>query len=150
MKYKRGEKMQDKGQQCVWIVRSADETTDHTISLCVCVPQHQTQLNVRVVGNWGKSLWQVLLGRDGACWAWLSRQTLQADLFTLLLCVPLLGCVVLDTVQEVVTALGVLDVLHSQVHPLLNLAVAHCLVDDHTNGTWGDVVYDTGSAVVVL
>lgn len=39
----------------------------------------------------------------------------------------------LHAVHKVVTALRVTDVLNTQVHTLLDLAVAHGLVDNHTH-----------------
>lgn len=107
-------------------------------------------LDVGVVGDGGERLGEVALGRDGVGAAGLSGDTLQVDLLALLLGSALLGGVVLDTVEEVVTALGVLDVLHTEVDPLLDLAVANGLVDDDTDGAGSDVVDNTGAAVVVL
>ena len=52
----------------------------------------------------------------------------------------------LDTVKELLPALRVPDVLNTDVHPLLHVAVADDLVDDDTDGVGSDVVNDTGPA----
>ena len=46
----------------------------------------------------------------------------------------------LDTVKELLPALRVPDVFNTDVHPLLNVAVADDLVHDHTNGAGSNVV----------
>ena len=54
----------------------------------------------------------------------------------------------LDTVKELLPALRVPDVLNTDVHSLLDVAVADDLVDDDTHRTGGNVVDDTSAPVV--
>ena len=59
------------------------------------------------------------------------------------------GSVPLYSVQELLPASRVPDVLDPDVHPLLNVSVANNLVDNDTNSARGDIVDDAGSTVVM-
>jgi len=58
--------------------------------------------------------------------------------------------VLVDSVDEAQSALGVLDVLDSKVDSLWQDIASHSLVDDHTDGVLGDVVDSTSLTVVDL
>jgi len=58
--------------------------------------------------------------------------------------------VTLHTVQKLLSAFGVLDVLNADMQSLLNNTGVHALVHQDTDGTGGNVPDDTGLAVVVL
>lgn len=61
------------------------------------------------------------------------------------------SCVVgLHAIKELLAALGVLDVLDTDVNPLLDITVANNLVHDHTNCMGSDVVNNASAAMVVL
>ena len=62
----------------------------------------------------------------------------------------LLGGVGLDSVQEFLSALGVLDVFDSDVDSLLHVSTVDDLVTDDSNTSGRDVVDDTGLSVVDL
>ena len=54
--------------------------------------------------------------------------------------------VLLNTVKELLPTLRVPDVLHTNVHSLLDVAVADDFVYDDTNGTWRNIVDNTSAA----
>jgi hypothetical protein len=56
--------------------------------------------------------------------------------------------VFLDTVQEFLTALGVLDMFDTEVHTLFHVTATDLLVDDHTNSGLGDVVDNTSTTII--
>jgi hypothetical protein len=60
-----------------------------------------------------------------------------------------LASVLLDTVQEFLTALGVLDVLNTDVDTLLQVTVANALVNDDTDSRLGNVVDDTSATELI-
>jgi hypothetical protein len=70
------------------------------------------------------------------------------QLTSLLLGLPLLGSVADNSVQELLPALGVLDVLDPQVDTLLHVSTVDDLVADNTDTSGRDVVDDTGLSVV--
>ena len=72
------------------------------------------------------------------------------DVGSILLGLLLLGSVSLDTVQELLSALGVVDVLDTDVYPLLQVTVSDFLIDNNTEGGLGDIVDNTGLSVVDL
>lgn len=100
------------------------------------------------LGRQGDGL--VLRHLEGVRLARHGRAALEVNVFALLLGDALALRVLLHTVHKVVAALGVADVLDTQVHTLLDLAVAHGLVDQHTHGTREDTVDNAGAALVVL
>lgn len=92
-----------------------------------------TILDVRVVRQRGQGHRLVAAHRQSVSLTRLSRLALEVHVLTLLLRSVLSGSVGLHTVQEVVTALRVTDVLNTEVDTLLNLAVADGLVHNHTD-----------------
>jgi len=82
--------------------------------------------------------------------AWLSGLTSGHHLLAGGLGCLLLVLVGLDAVQEVQSALGVLDVLNTDVDPLGKDLSADALVDDDADGVLGHVEDATGLAVVSL
>jgi len=101
---------------------------------------------------WDRSdgLWEVVLDGDGAGLTGLDGLPLQVHVLSSSLCSPLLLSIGLDTVNELLSALGVFDVLNADVHTLLDVSVADELVEDDSEGGLGDVVDNTGLTVVDL
>ena len=77
----------------------------------------------------------------------LSGLSLQVKVGALLLSLALLLGVLLDTLDEVLTGAGVLDVFDADVDTLLDVAVVDDLVEEDTDGGLGHVVDDTGLTV---
>lgn len=103
-----------------------------------------------VVGDGNDSLGLVTGLLDEVALTGANGLTLQVDVDTLLLGLTLLEGVLLDTVDEVLTGAGVLDVLDADADALLEVAVVDLLVEDDTDGRLGDVVDNTGLTVVNL
>ncbi|KAH3660611.1 hypothetical protein OGATHE_004943 [Ogataea polymorpha] len=83
-------------------------------------------------------------------WSWWSWLSLEQHWLARSLGSGLLSGVLLDSVQELLSALGVFDVLDSNVQSFLNVSVSNNLVDNHTNGALGHVKDDTSLSVVVF
>ena len=80
----------------------------------------------------------------------MDRLSFEMNVGSVLLSLLLLGSVSLDTVQELLSTLRVVDVLDADVYPLLQVTVSDFLVDNNTEGGLGDIVDDTGLSVVDL
>ena len=104
-------------------------------------------MKLTVVGDGVEGGGDVVLDRDEASLTGLGRLALQVKLDTILLGLDLGSSVLLDATQEIITALGVLDVLNADVDALLEETVTNLLVDDDTNSGLGNVVDDTGASV---
>lgn len=109
-----------------------------------------SSLDMGIVSDGGDRLWDVVLRADGVSLPGTDGLALQVEMDTLLLGLPLLNGVLLDTAQEVLTRARVLKVLDADVDALLHVSVADALVADNTESGLGDVVDDTGLAVVDL
>ena len=66
----------------------------------------------------------------------------------LFLGLPLLLCVLLDSVQELFSGSRQCDVFHADIDTLLDVPVADFLVDNDADGRFGNVVDHTGLAMV--
>ena len=114
------------------------------------MPNNTDRLDESFVWNWSQSLWDVTLGGDNTGASWLSWLSLQLDGDTLSLGLSTLGSVGLDSVQELLSTLGVLDVFNSQADSLLDVSVTNDLVDDNTDSRLGHVVHNTSLTLVEL
>ena len=92
----------------------------------------------------------VSAGGDKVALAGLRREALQLHLLAGGLGVGQGNSVVLDALQQVLTALAGNNMLDADVHALLNEAGANLLVDDDAQGALGDVEDDAGLSVVEL
>merc|ERR1711944_284928 len=107
-------------------------------------------LTDELVSDWRDQLWDIVLGRDGVGFTGLTGFTLKGNPLAGLIGCLLLLVVGLDTVEELLTALRVLDVLNTNVDPLGKDLSAHALVDDDADGLLGDTEHAAGLAVVSL
>lgn len=118
------------------------------VSSDACVSDTPESDDLPLTRPGGKGLGNVVVDGNNPGLSGLSGESLEENVLTLLLGLLLLGGVRLDTVKELLSALGVTDVLNSDVDTLLHVSAVDNLVDDHTNSSGGDVVNDTGLAVV--
>ena len=101
-----------------------------------------------VVGDGGNGLGGVAGGADQVTLTGTSGLALQVDVNALLLGLALLKSILLDTVDELLTGAGVLNVLDADADALLEVAVVDALVEEDTDRRLGDVVDDTSLAMV--
>ena len=92
----------------------------------------------------------VTFGRDNSGTSWHSWLSLQDNFFTFFFSFFLSLSVGFNSVQEFLSTSGVFDMFNSQVNSLFNVSVTDNLVDNNTNGRFGDVVNNTGFTVVVF
>ena len=107
-------------------------------------------LTDELVSDWRNQLWDIVLGRHCVGFARLTGLTLEGNPLAGLIGCLLLLVVGLDTVEELLTALRVLDVLNTNVDPLGKDLSAHALVDDDAEGLLRDVEHAASLAVVGL
>ena len=117
------------------------QTTTATISF---------RLDVGVVGERSDGLRSAVLKVDNVRVARLDGLSLQVQVDALLLGLALLGGILLDAGEEVITGTGVGNVLDADADAFLDVAVADPLVQKNPDGGLGDVVHNTGAAVVEL
>ena len=55
-----------------------------------------------------------------------------------------------NTIQELLTTLGVLDVFNTDVDTLLQITVTNVLVNEDTDGRLGDIEDDTGTTILLF
>jgi|SRR5690625_1233720 len=113
-------------------------------------PANGPRLNRSLVRQRGDGLRGAVGQGNGSGLAGLSRQALDLDGDALGAGLLLGLGVRLDALEEVLARSGGLDVLDSDADSLLDVPVPDLLVDDDTNSRLGDVVDDTGLAVVDL
>lgn len=114
------------------------------------MPPGQSYLNQGVVWLGRERHWLVLRHLNRVSLTRLDRLTLEVNVLALLLGRVLSSSVRLDTVDKVVTALGVTYVVNTDAHTLLNFAVTHRLVHNDTDSAGEHTVNNTSTALVVL
>ena len=108
-------------------------------------------LSHELVRDRSQELGLVIFSGDYMGFAGLDRVSLAgSSLHATRLGLLLLDLVGVDSVEEVLSALGVLDVLQADVDALGEDLAAHALVDHHTHGALGHVEHTPGLAVVGL
>ena len=108
-------------------------------------------LSHELVRDRSQELGLVIFSGDYMGFARLNREPLAgSSLHAAGLGLCLLDLVGVDSVEEVLPALGVLDVLQADVDALGQDLATHALVDHHTHGALGHVEHTPGLAVVGL
>ena len=106
-------------------------------------------LGHELVRDWLQQLWFIILGRDDMSSSGSYGESLAWSSFLArCLGLSLPDLVGVDSVKEILPALGVLDVLHTDVHSLGEDLATDTFVDNNTDGSLGHVE-DTSSLTVV-
>ena len=108
-------------------------------------------LSHELVRDRSQELGLIIFSRDYMSFARLNGEPLAgSSLHAAGLGLCLLDLVGVDSVEEVLPALGVLDVLQADVDALGEDLATHTLVDHHTYGALGHIEHTSGLAVVGL
>jgi len=108
------------------------------------------RLRDELVLDWFEDDWLVELGADEMTQPRLSRLSLAVNNLSLRLRGLLELLVQLDSVEELLSAARVLDVLDTDVDPLRKNSLFDSLVDDDAEGVLRHIVDNTGPAVIHL
>lgn len=92
----------------------------------------------------------VVLGGDHVSGTRSSGLTLQADLHSISTSLSTSLVVSTGTLQKVITALAVVDVLNTNIDTLLHVTITDLLVNNHTDGMRGHIENNTGLSMVEL
>jgi len=109
-----------------------------------------SSLNRRLVGDGGNCFRLMARQLDCPLLSWLHWLSLEVQLASVLLRLRLLLGIALHTAQEVLARATATDMFDADVDALLEVSVTDWLVEDDTDGRFGDVVDDARLSVVVL
>lgn len=106
------------------------------------------QGQTRLTRQRGESLRSIAFDANDSRFPRLSGHTLELHMLSLRLALFLLLGIRLDTIQKLLTAFRVMNMLDTNVHSLLHVPAIHDFVADHTDSSSSHIVDDTGFPVV--